>query len=179
MTKYYISHLYEILTFALRESIYALSNWHCKFIVERLMMANSYFGGSVWCNLDVALRHSEIVYKQQAKALGLTVIEWYVLRTLYEQDGQMASRLSEAVGRPATSFTPILDKIENKGLIERRSHPADRRAIKIHLTKQGQALKERVAASAERIERKLRQQFSGKEWQGYTSVIADLQTMIP
>ena len=91
----------------------------------------------------------------------------------------MASRLADAVGRAATSFTPILDKLENKRFIERRQHTADRRAVKMFLTKKGQALKERIAASAEQIESKLRQQCSGKDWQGYESVIADLQTMTP
>jgi len=142
-------------------------------------MADLYFSGSVWCNLDIALRHVDSIYEQETRALGLSVIEWYVLRALYEQDGQMASRLAEAIGRPVTSFTPILDDIQRKGLIERRSDPADRRAVKIHLTKKGQALKERIAASAEQIESKLRQQCSGKEWQGYEAVIANLQTMTP
>ena len=142
-------------------------------------MADLYFSGSVWCNLDIALRHVDSIYEQETRALGLSVIEWYVMRILYEQDGQMASRLAEAIERPVTSFTPILDGIQRKGLIERRSDPADRRAVKIHLTKKGQALKERIAASAEQIESKLRQQCSGKEWQGYEAVIANLQTMTP
>ena len=142
-------------------------------------MVDLYFSGSVWCNLDIALRHVDSIYEQETRALGLSVIEWYVLRALYEQDGQMASRLAEAIERPVTSFTPILDGIQRKGLIERRSDPADRRAVKIHLTKKGQALKERIAASAEQIESKLRQQCSGKDWQGYERVLADLQTMTP
>jgi len=132
-----------------------------------------------WCNIDIALRRVETIYKQETEALGLSVIEWYVMRTLYEQDGQMVGHLAEAVGRPATSFTPILDDIQGKGLVERRSHPANRRSVKVHLTKKGQALKEQVAASVERIESKLRQRFSGKDWQGYEAVVSDLQTLTP
>jgi DNA-binding MarR family transcriptional regulator len=143
------------------------------------MMADLHFGGSVWCNIDIALRHLEIIYKQETEPLGLTVIEWYVLRLLYEQDGQMPSRLADGAGRPQTSFTPILDGIESKRLIERRSHPSDRRAVRIFLTKRGRAIEEQVKASVERIESKLRQQFSNKDWQGYESVIVDLQTMTP
>jgi DNA-binding MarR family transcriptional regulator len=142
-------------------------------------MTHSYFGGSVWCNIDVALRHLETIYREETEPLGLTVIEWYVLRTLYEQDGQMPSRLADTVGRPATSFTPILDGIESKRLIERRSHPSDRRAVRIFLTKRGRAIEEPLKTSVERIESKLRQQFSNKDWQGYESVIADLQSMTP
>ena len=142
-------------------------------------MADVYFGGSVWCNIDIAVRHLEVIYKQETEALGLTVIEWYVLQLLYEQDGQMASRLADGVGRPPTSFTPILDKIENKGLIERRQHPADRRSVKIHLTAKGLEMKEQIAVSIERIESKLRQSFSDKEWQKYEAVIAAFQNLSP
>ncbi len=142
-------------------------------------MADLYFGGSTWSNIDIALRCVERIYQQETEALGLAVIEWYLLRTLYEEDGQMPGHLAAALGRPPTSFTPILDKVQRKGLIERRQHPSDRRAIKVHLTKKGQALKEPVAASVERIEKKLRQQFLEKEWKGYEAVVADLQTLTP
>ena len=78
------------------------------FKVERQIMADLYFGGSVWCNIDIAVRHLEVIYKQETEKLGLTVIEWYVLQLLYEQDGQMASRLADGVGRPMTaSRSPI------------------------------------------------------------------------
>jgi DNA-binding MarR family transcriptional regulator len=89
----------------------------------------------------------------------------------------MASRLADGVGRLATSFTPILNKLEDKGFVERRSHPADRRAIRIYLTAEGKALEEPVKASVERIENKLCQQFSDTEWQSYQCVIKDLQSI--
>ena len=140
-------------------------------------MANLRFGGSVWCNVDIALRQVDSLYQKETEALGLTVIEWYILRTLYEQDGQMATQLATAVGRPATSFTPILDHVESKGLIERRPHPADRRAVKIYLTAEGKALEGQVTASVEWIERKIRQQLSDQDWQKFERVLAALQTM--
>lgn len=142
-------------------------------------MANLYFDGSVWCNVDIALRQVNTLYNQELESLGLTVVEWYILRMLYEQDGQMASRLADGVGRPPTSFTPILDGLEEKGFIERRPHPSDRRAVRIHLTTEGKALEARVLASVEQIESKIQQHFSSKDWQRYESVIADLQKMAP
>lgn len=140
-------------------------------------MSELLFDGSLWCNLDVALRKMNSVYQQEFETIGLLIIEACVLRLLYKEDGQMASRLAHGVGRPATSFTPILDAIEEKGLIERRAHPADRRALKIYLTAKGKSLEGQVAAITERIEKKLRQQFSTKDWNGFEGVLADLQSM--
>src|SRR5690606_34841261 len=92
------------------------------------------FNGSLWCNLDIELRNVDQVFGQVVQRRGLTLIEWYILIVLYDQDGLPASELVNAVGRAAISFTPNLDKLQNKGLIECRAEPADRRAVRIYLT---------------------------------------------
>src|SRR5215470_275648 len=122
-------------------------------------MSELRFGGSVWCNLDIALRKVDEIYKKEIRDLNLAVIEWYILRELYEQDGQMASHLAKGVGRPATSFTPILDQLEGKGLIERRMHPSDRRSVLMYLTSKGKALRQEVENVADRVEKKMSQQI--------------------
>ena len=137
------------------------------------------FGGSVWCNLDIALRKVDEIYKNEIKDLNLAVIECYILRELYEQDGQMASRLAKGVGRPATSFTPLLDQLEGKGLIERRMHPSDRRSVQIYLTKQGKALREQIQTIAESVEKKLSEHIADKDWQSYQHVVANFQELNP
>lgn len=93
------------------------------------------FGGSLHINLAIALGNLDEILSERLKPLGITPIEWYILRSLYETDGQHASVLARTVGRAATSFTPGLDKLQNKGLIERRPDKHDRRAIHIYLTK--------------------------------------------
>ena len=140
-------------------------------------MSDSRFGGLVWRNLDIALRKVDEIYKKEIKELNLAVIEWYILRELYEKDGQMASHLAKRVGRPATSFTPILDQLEGKGLIERRMHPSDRRGVQIYLTKQGKALRQRVQTIAENVDGKISQQIADKDWQSYQQVVANFQTL--
>jgi DNA-binding MarR family transcriptional regulator len=133
------------------------------------------FNGSLWCNLDIALRNLDQVYSQVVEPLGLTVIEWYILRALYEQDGQHASELARAVGRAATSFTPILDKLQHKDLIERRPDPADRRAVRIHLTAKGRECRDSVEASAEQIDAHLKKIVSARDFEVFQSVLAQLQ----
>ena len=97
-------------------------------------MSTLRFNGSVWCNLDIALRNIDQIFRNHVSILGLSVIEWYVLRALFAEDGQHASQLANCVGRAATSFTPNLDKLQDKGYIERLPDPSDRRAVRIYLT---------------------------------------------
>ncbi len=46
------------------------------------MMVGLNFGGSIWCNVAITLRHMNAFYKHETQSLGLAVIEWYILRTL-------------------------------------------------------------------------------------------------
>jgi DNA-binding MarR family transcriptional regulator len=135
------------------------------------------FEGSIWCNLDIALRNLDQVFGQVVQPLGLTVIEWYILRALYEQDGQHASELARAVGRAATSFTPNLDKLQNKGLIERRADPSDRRAVRIYLTEAGHKRRSSVLETAKLIDSRLQALFTDGQLEVFQGVLADLQTL--
>jgi DNA-binding MarR family transcriptional regulator len=136
------------------------------------------FDGSVWCNLDIALRNVDQYFRQMIRPHDLTVIEWYILRSLYERDGQHASELARAVGRAATSFTPNLDKLQNKGLIERRPDRTDRRAVRIYLTELGKELREDVLDSAREIDETVEGLFTQEEYMEFQNALARLQAIV-
>lgn len=137
------------------------------------------FDGSVWCNLDIALRNVDQIFRRVVRPLELTVIEWYILRALYERDGQHASELANAVGRAATSFTPNLDKLQKKELIERRPDPSDRRAVRIFLTDKAHDKRSDVLEAAEKIDAQIADLFPQVEFQTFLDVLSTLQTVVP
>ncbi len=137
------------------------------------------FNGSIWCNLDIALRNLDQLFGRVVQPLGLTIIEWYILRALYERDGQHASELARAVGRAATSFTPNLDKLQQKGLIERRPDPTDRRAVHIYLTGAAEQYRQAVLDSAEQIDRQIYSLFNAEEFETFQRVLTTLQSIEP
>lgn len=138
---------------------------------------NLRFNGSVWANLDIALRNMDQLFRQSVQQMGLSVIELYILRALYERDGQHASELARAVGRAATSFTPNLDKLQTKGLIERRPDPSDRRAVRIYVTAEGLELREDIVQSTDRVDEAIREKFSNADFQAFQRVLSALQSM--
>lgn len=140
---------------------------------------NLRFDGSVWCNLDIALRNVDQLFRRAVRPLGLTVIEWYILRALYEQDGQHASELARAVGRAATSFTPNLDKLQQKDLIERRPDPSDRRAVRIFLTDRAREVREQVQGTAEDVDKRVANMYSIKDYKSFQEVLSSLQAVTP
>jgi DNA-binding MarR family transcriptional regulator len=148
-------------------------------IVNMVQTTQLRFSGSVWCNLDIALRNLDQLFGRAAQPLGLTIIEWYIMRALYERDGQHASELARAVGRAATSFTPNLDKLQQKGFIERRPDPSDRRAVHIYLTREAQKHREEVMAVANALDTQVKELFTADEFESFLQVLSILQTLEP
>jgi DNA-binding MarR family transcriptional regulator len=141
------------------------------------VMNNLRFNGSLWCNLDIALRNVEHVYGREIRSVGLSVIELYILRALYEQDGQYASELAHKVGRAATSFTPNLDKLQQKGMIERRNDTRDRRAVRIHLTVEANKRREDIMCVAQKMDERLASVFEADDYNNFLNIVASLQTL--
>lgn len=71
-----------------------------------------------------------------ADELGLTASQVVALRELSEP--VTARELATRMGCEPSNATFVLDRLEQQGLIQRRPHPADRRAKQIVLTPDGQ-----------------------------------------
>lgn len=141
-----------------------------------MIPTNLRFEGSFWVNMDIALRHLDHLIGRMIAPLQISVIEWYILRALLDDDGRHASDLARAVGRAATSFTPNLDKLQTRGLIERRPDPMDRRAVRIHLTEEGQKLRPEVDRLAQEVEAYFRERFEPDELDAFLAVLSELQS---
>lgn len=65
-----------------------------------------------------------------------------ILFVLWEEDGIPISELARKTGLAKTTLTSMLDRMEQRELIERIYPPADRRTVKIRLTERARGLQE-------------------------------------
>ena len=80
-----------------------------------------------------------------------------VLLALWEEDGRTQAELVRLVGVEQPTLANTLRRMERDGLVRRTPDPADRRAVRIHLTDRGRALQEALTQGARRVnERALR-----------------------
>ena len=77
--------------------------------------------------------------------LGITYTQYLVLMVLWEQDGVGVKELGERLYLDSGTLTPLLKKLEAKGLVTRARSEADERATIVELTGEGRALKRRAA----------------------------------
>ena len=72
-------------------------------------------------------------FEQQAAHLGFTRSQWLVLLHLAKNEGIHQAGLAEILEVEPISLVRILDRLEARGLIERRQHPSDRRQWLLYL----------------------------------------------
>src|SRR3981081_1475884 len=87
--------------------------------------------------------------EEQISALELTVPQAMLLRSL---DGPLPmNQLASRLHCDASNVTGIVDRLEARGLVERRVKPGDRRIKEIALTPEGKRVRRRIAATTSSV----------------------------
>ena len=85
------------------------------------------------------------VYKPLLEALDLTYPQYLAMLVLWEQDGASVSALGDRLFLDSGTLTPLLKRMEEKGLLRRQRSAKDERRVEVFLTAQGTALKAQAA----------------------------------
>jgi DNA-binding MarR family transcriptional regulator len=80
-------------------------------------------------------------YAPLLEPLGLTYPQYLVLMVLWERDGMAVKQLGERLALDSGTLTPLLKRLEQQGLVERRRGEDDERVVRIHLTADGRGLR--------------------------------------
>jgi DNA-binding MarR family transcriptional regulator len=81
-------------------------------------------------------------FEQRSRTSGLTRAQWQVLAYLAMNEGIHQNKLADLIEIVPITLARLLDKMEERGLIERRRHPSDRRVWLLYLTPKSQSLLE-------------------------------------
>ena len=76
-------------------------------------------------------------YKPLLAELDITYPQYLVLLALWEQDAVPIKHLAMRTSMEPAQLTPLLRRLEDKGLSDRRKDPQDERSVTIHLTTSG------------------------------------------
>ena len=83
-------------------------------------------------------------YKPLLDKFDITYTQYITLLVLWEQDGLTVKTLGERLYLDSGTLTPLLTKLESKGLIVKKKDTKDSRETTIHLTGKGRELKEKI-----------------------------------
>ena len=90
-------------------------------------------------------RHAE----RQIHSLGIGFSDFAALEVLLHKGPLPVNEIGRLVRLTSGSITTAVDRLERKGMVERRNDPADRRARVVHLTEAGRKLIESAFADHE------------------------------
>lgn len=113
--------------------------------------------------LDETWRYLREAYhalrRHRIELLRQVDLSWseYVAMQLCVRAPAQPSEIAEAVGVTSAGATDIIDRLEARRLVRRLSHPKDRRAILVELTRAG----ERLYAETLSSQQKMAQEVSG------------------
>lgn len=85
-------------------------------------------------------------YKPILDQLGLTYTQYIAVVALWEKDDQTVSELGEKLFLESNTLTPLLKKLEGMGYLNRERDSANERHVRVRLTAEGRALREKAFA---------------------------------
>ena len=107
---------------------------------------------------------------EKLKDTGLTIGQPKILDYLKTHDGSSQKEIAQACFLEAGSLTTILNKMEEKGLIERRILNGNRRTFHIFMTEEGKEKQQLIEKAFQQIEKKAWSGIAGEEQETFMTV---------
>ncbi len=90
-------------------------------------------------------------YGPLLEPLGLTYPQYLTMIVLWEEDGVSVKRLGQRLALDSGTLTPLLKRLEQRGLISRARSDADERVVVVRLTQPGKALQAKAKKIPEEL----------------------------
>jgi len=85
-------------------------------------------------------------FDQRARTRGMTRAQWHILARVERQPGLSQSELAAICEVEPITVARLVDRLEKRGLLERRSDPNDRRIWRLHNLPAAQPILEEISA---------------------------------
>lgn len=92
--------------------------------------------------------HATALFAARIAALGLTPPQAGLLRVVATEPGLSQQAIAGRLGTPPSRLVLLVDGLEERGVIERRRNPEDRRNHALHLTAEGGRLMGQLGRAA-------------------------------
>lgn len=92
--------------------------------------------------LHAAARAMDAVYRPLLEDLGLTYPQYLVMSVLWQDGPQQVGELARRVSLESSTMSPLLKRLEMRGLVDRRRVAADERRVLVGATEEGVRLRD-------------------------------------
>src|ERR1700742_4709519 len=97
------------------------------------------------------------IFVEECRAHDLTPVQYAALIAIHTHPGIDATRLSAVIAFDRSTLGNVIERLEAKGLIERKPAREDRRIKLLYLTRQGAALLREIMPAVEKAQARMLQ----------------------
>ncbi len=94
--------------------------------------------------IDLTAKNLRHIQRQTVSESGLTPPQYAVLHLLWERDERPFKEFADFMVCSRATITGIIDTLERKGLVERKTNPEDRRSLLATLTEEGRSMQQKT-----------------------------------
>ena len=92
------------------------------------------------------------IFMEECRAFELTPVQYAALVAIQTHPGIDATRLSAVIAFDRSTLGSVIERIEAKGLVERKPSPDDKRIKLLYLTRPGAALLREIVPAVDRAQ---------------------------
>jgi DNA-binding MarR family transcriptional regulator len=127
--------------------------------------------------LHKASRQISVYLESRTRELGVSPIEGHVLTYLRSYAPASIGDLVRVFGIKQSTFTSLLDRLEQAGFVRRTINPGDRRSFLIHISDEGRELAARLNRLLKTLEDDIRQRVEARDVKGFHAVMGAIENI--
>ena len=125
-----------------------------------------------------AMTQLKCAASERVLRLGISMAQLHILYTLQRNGEMTMSRLAEVLNVSLSSATGLVDRIAERGFVERSHPPEDRRLVRIRVTPEGTRMLEEIDAVSDDLLRIVLGRLGRTQLAGVRQALADLRVAL-
>ncbi len=133
---------------------------------------------AIIANLRATFGELKCIASERLVRQGISMTQLHVMHLLQGHGEMPMSRLAEMLDVSLSNATGLIDRVEERGVVERVRIAEDRRMVMVRLTPLGNDTLDEIEALREQVLRRVLDQLDDVKLVGMASAMADLRSAI-
>ena len=133
---------------------------------------------SIVADFRTSMAELKCIGSERMVRQGISMTQLHVLHMVEHHGGMPMSRLADMLDVSVSNATGLIDRIEERGFVERIRVASDRRMVVVQLTPSGRQMLDEIENLREEILRRVLDQLSPAQLAGVATAMADLRDAV-